>query len=365
MRDYYEILGVSRDAPQEEIKRAFYRLAHKYHPDKGGDAQKFKEANEAYQVLSSPEKRAQYDKFGRVFDGAGAGFEGFPGFEWQSSDFGSPFEFSFGGFDFNDIFADFFGRTSAKKKKNRYKGRDVEVNLEITLEEAAFGIKKDVSFKTYLTCEDCRGKGLASDSDLKNCPLCKGEGVVRESKRTIFGQFTQIIDCSKCRGRGKIPEKLCHVCGGDGRYYGLKNITIEVPWGIRDGETIRIKNEGETGILGEQAGDLHLRIIIKPHPVFESKGDDLFTTIYISFPETILGTKKEIKTLDKKKIVLKIPAGTQPGETFRIKGKGIKHFNAPGQGDLYVKVKIKIPKKVSPRIKELLEELQKETEEKE
>jgi len=369
MKDYYDILGVSRSASPEEIKKAFYKLAHKHHPDKGGNPEKFKEISEAYQALSNKEKRAQYDKFGRVFEGAGAGpQQGFPGFEWQSSNFQSPFGFS-GDIDLGDIFSDFFrGASSTRKRKSTYqnKGRDVEVNLEIDLEEAAFGARKNISFKTYLACDHCNGKGYEPNSKLKECSNCKGEGVIRELRRTFLGEFTQIIECPKCKGRGKIPEKPCKICGGDGRYHGNKEIKIDIPIGIRDGETIRIRREGEAGILGGISGDLYLRIIIKRHSIFERKGDDLHTTIYITFTEAVLGSKKEVEILflgDKKeKIFLSTPSGIESGEIFRVKGKGIKHFDAPGQGDLYVKVKIKTPKKVSSQARELLEKLQKEIE---
>ena len=375
--DYYEILGVSKQASQEEIKKAFYKLAHKHHPDKGGDAEKFKEINEAYQVLSNKEKRAQYDKFGRVFEGSGADFrEGFGGFDWsnvnwQGGDFGSSFGFSSGGFDINDILSDLFrGTAGMGARKTRYqsengkkRGKDIEVSLEISLEEAAFGVKKDLSFKTYLSCDHCQGKGYEPGSKLKECANCKGEGSVRQSRRTIFGQITQIIECPKCKGKGKIPEKPCKTCGGDGRYYGNKEIKVEIPIGIRDGETIRIKQQGGAGFLGGQSGDLYIRIIISPHAVFERQGDDLYTSLSISFSEATLGSTKEIKLLDKKNIILKIPSGTESGEIFRLKDKGIKHFNAVGQGDLYVKVKIKTPKKVSAKAKKLLEELSKELDE--
>jgi len=368
MKDYYDVLGVSRNASTEEIKKAFYKLAHKHHPDKGGSSDKFKEINEAYQVLSNKEKRAQYDKFGHVFDGAGAGSQqGFSGFEWQDGGFQSPFGFS-GNFDIGDIFSDFFNQTySSRKTKSTYqnKGRNIEVNLEIDLEEAAFGDRKDISFKTYLACEHCNGKGYEPNSKLKECSNCKGEGVIRELRRTFLGEFTQIIECPKCKGRGKMPERPCKTCGGDGRYYGNKEIKVDIPIGIRDGETIRIRKEGEAGMLDGLSGDLYIRIIIRRHSVFERKGDDLHTVLLITFIDAVLGTQKEVKILNplkdrEKTILLKIPSGTESGEIFRIKGKGVKHFDAPGQGDLYVKIKIKIPKKVSAEAKELLEKLQKQ-----
>ena len=374
MEDYYNVLGVSRDASPEEIKKAFYKLAHKHHPDKGGNAEEFKKINEAYHILSNKEKRAQYDKFGRVFEGSGADFsEGFSGFNWQGGDFDMPFGFSMNNVDLNDIISDLFrGATGASSRRTRSqssankKGRNIEVSLEISLEEAAFGSKQDISFKTYLVCEHCQGKGYEPGSKLKECTNCKGEGSIRQARRTIFGEITQIVECPKCKGKGKIPEKPCKVCGGDGRYYGDKKVKVEIPVGIRDGETIRIRQEGEAGMLGGPSGDLYIRIIIKPHAIFERQGDDLYTSLSISFPEAVLGDKKEIQLLNsiekqtEKTVLLKIPAGTESGEIFRLRGKGIKHFNSPGQGDLYVKVKIKTPKKVSAKAKELLEELKKE-----
>ncbi|MFA5360425.1 MAG: J domain-containing protein, partial [Candidatus Paceibacterota bacterium] len=218
----------------------------------------------------------------------------------------------------------------------------------------------DISFKTYLDCEHCQGKGYEPGSKLKECIDCKGEGSIRQARRTFLGEITQIVECPKCKGKGKVPEKPCKICGGDGRYYGNKEIKVDIPIGIRDGETIRIRQGGEAGILGGPSGDLYIRIIIKPHPIFERQGDDLYMTLPITFTEAALGAKKEIQLLDKKTIFLKIPAGTESGEIFRLRGKGIKHFNAIGQGDLYVKVKIKTPKKISTKAKELLEELEKE-----
>jgi len=365
MKDYYEILGVPKNASQDEIKKAFYKLAHQYHPDKGGNPEKFKEINEAYQVLSNPERRAQYDKFGRTFEGASAGAsQGFGGFDWSSFDFGTPFESDFFNFskdfDFSDIFGDFFGSRQTNTREASMEGKDLEVTQELTLEEAAFGAKKEVSFKTYVVCDHCKGKGYEPDSKLKTCPVCKGEGVVRESRRTILGAFTQITDCPKCKGRGRVPERPCHICGGDGRLYDKKTVLVEIPPGVRNNETIKIKSEGEAGIFGSKSGDLYLKIKILPHKIFERKEDDLFMVLNISFPEAALGAEKEIETLDKKKIIFKIPPGTDSGEIFRIKGKGIKHFNRLGAGDLFIKIKVSTPKNLSKKVKELLEELKKE-----
>lgn len=320
--------------------------------------------------MSDPEKRVQYDKFGTSFEGAAPGGQGFSGFNWQNINFddafGSPFS-NFGDnfgedFDFGDIFSEFFGGSARPKRKTstQNKGRDLEITTEITLEEAAFGTRKEISFKTYLVCDHCHGKGYEPNSEVRVCPQCKGEGVVREARRTMLGTFTQIIECPKCHGRGKIPEKPCQVCGGDGRYYATKTVMVDIPQGVRQGETIKIKGEGEAGILGAPNGDLYLKINLKPHPVFERKGDDLYLTLDISFPEAALGTEKEIKTLDKKTLILRIPPGTDSGEIFRLRGKGIKHFNTLGFGDLYITIKVTTPKNLSRRAKELLEELKKE-----
>lgn len=365
MGDYYDILGIPSNASQEEIKRAFHKLAYKYHPDRpGGDEKKFKEINEAYQTLSNPTTRAQYDRFGKSYFGTGpeVSWEGFPGFRWESSDV------NFSDFGFSDIFSEFFRGfgSQANKTKRRAtteeRGGKTEINLEIDLEKAAFGAKKEVSFRTYLRCEHCRGKGSEPNSNFKTCHRCNGEGVVRESQRTFFGEFTQIITCAACRGEGKIPEKLCKTCGGDGRIFSTKFINIDIPPGIRQGEIIRLRGEGEAGKFNAPSGDLFVKIKIKPHPQFERKEDDLFMNLYISFPEAIFGTKKEILLLDKKIIFLKIPPGTEAGEIFRIRHKGIKHFNASGSGDLYVRIKVKTPKKVSEKVKKILKELEKELE---
>jgi len=359
MKDYYEILGVPHNASQEEIKAAFNRLAFKYHPDRpGGDEKKFKEINEAFSVLSDPKSRAQYDA---AFSGIGAG-------NWQGFDF-SQFGFGrdFSDFDFGDIFSEIFGFGqnpfySQRKAKKSYeeRGRDQQLKLEISLEEAAFGAKKEISFRTYVKCEHCDGKGYEPNSSFKTCPRCRGEGVVRETRKTLWGEFTQIIDCPVCHGRGKIAEKLCKVCGGDGRLYQTKKIMVEIPAGIREGESLKIKGGGEAGYFGGPAGDLYLKIYIKPHHLYKRSGDDLYTTLNISFKEAVLGAVKKIKALDGSDLELKIPAGSESGTILRLKNRGIKHLNRSGTGDLYVTLKIKTPKKISKRAQELLEELDKE-----
>jgi len=358
MRDYYDILGISRDASQEDIKRAFNKLAFKYHPDRpGGDEKKFKEINEAYQVLFNPKTRARYDQFGASGVGAGAQWQGFPSdFQWQNANF------DFGDFGFGDIFSEMFGARTNRRSKKEYKekGRDLDVTLNISLEEAAYGVRKEISFRTHVKCEHCQGKGYEPHSGFKNCHRCNGEGVIRETKRTFFGEFAQIIDCPVCKGQGKIAEKPCRECNGESRIYTFRKLNVDIPAGIRDGESLRMRGEGEAGKTGGINGDLLIRIRIEPHHTFRREGDDLYCDLMINFSDAVLGSQKEISTLDKKKITLKIPMGIESGTILRVRGKGIKHFNQVGQGDLYVKVKIKTPQKVSKKAKELLEELDKE-----
>jgi len=364
-KDYYEILGVSKDASPEEIKRAFNKLAFKYHPDRPtGDEKKFKEINEAYQVLSNPVSRRQYDQFGAQFAGAaasGINWRDFTDFDWQTSPFGN---FDFSDFGFGDIFNQFFRQSrsskTSKKSATGRRGRDQEILLEINLEDAAFGAKKEINYRTYVKCQHCQGKGYEPNSGFKTCPRCGGEGVIRDVRRTFFGEFTQITDCRMCNGRGKIPEKNCKVCNGAGRLSENKKIILEIPVGIRDGEIIRLRGEGEAGEGGGLSGDLLARIRIKPHKYFRREGDDLYYDLNIKFTEAALGAEKELTLLDGKKVILKIPAGINSGTVLKLKNKGIKHFNQSGQGDLYVTVKVETPQKLSKHARQLLEQLDEE-----
>lgn len=358
MKDYYKILGVPPDASDDEIRKAYYRLAHKYHPDKGGDAEKFKEINEAYRVLSDKEKRAQYDKFGRVFE-EGGGKEG--GFEWfwgrPDFDFGIDFDFG----DFGEMVDEIFGfGNQRQKKKDIKRGSDIEVPIELTLEDVLKGKKEKILIDKFLTCSRCGGSGAEPGTKVKECFSCRGTGQVQQIKRTFFGTFTRYTICPECKGEGYIPEKVCNVCNGEGRIRGEEEIEIFIPPGVDTNQILKVERKGDVGKRGGSPGDLYLRIFIKKHPIFQRKGDDLYLEIPINFSQAVLGDEIEVPSLEGKKILLKIPAGTESGKIFRITGKGIPHFAGYGRGNLYVKVIIKTPKKLTKKQKELLEKLKEE-----
>jgi len=364
MKDYYKILGVPRDASEEEIKKAYRRLAHKYHPDKGGDEKKFKEINEAYQVLSDKEKRAQYDKFGRVFEGSeGFGGTGFD-FNWAWRNSGRGFEFDFdewGDMDFGEMIEEIFGfGSSRKKQKDLKRGRDIRIDIELSLPEVLKNQYKRILLRKKIVCSRCGGTGAEPGTRIKECFTCRGTGQVQQFKRTFFGTFTRYTTCPECGGEGVIPEVPCNVCKGEGRVEGEEEIKIFIPAGVDHHQVIKMEGKGEAGRRGGEPGDLYVRVLVKPHPLFKRKGDDLYLETHISLSQAILGGEKEIPTLDGKKIFLKIPSGTESGEIFRIRGKGIPHFSGFGKGDMYVKVVVKIPKKLSKRQKELLKKLREE-----
>lgn len=361
-KDYYQILGVSRDASPEEIKKAYYKLAHKYHPDKGGDEKKFKEINEAYQVLSDKEKRAQYDRFGRVFEGAEVGYE--PGFDFQWA-WGRPdidFEFDFG--DLSDVMEEMFGFGAPRRKKDLKRGRDIEVDIEISLEDTLKETEKTVNLYKYIICPRCQGTGAEPGTKIKECFSCRGTGQVQQIKKTFFGSFTRYTTCPECSGEGYRPEKPCNVCQGEGRIKGEENIKIWIPAGVDTNQVIKVEGKGEAGKKGGKSGDLYVRVFVKKHPIFERKGDDLYVEVPISFTQAVLGDEVEISTLEGKKILLKVPAGTESGKILRISGKGIPHFSGPrgypGRGNLYVELRVKIPKHLTKKQKELLEKLKEE-----
>lgn len=356
MKDYYKILGVSRDASQEEIKKAFHRLAHKYHPDKGGDAQKFKEINEAYQVLSNKEKRAQYDKFGTTFEQQG-------GFQGYGSPFGEGFSgFDFGNFDgsiFEDIFEDFFTGTPFSTKKREKRERDIAIDFYITLEDAFNGGEKEISLNKFVNCERCQGSGAETGTKKIKCPSCGGEGVVKEIHRTILGSFTRTSTCPQCYGKGEIPEQKCKICKGEGRKKEIEKILIKIPAGIAEGETIKIIGKGEAGGRKAKSGDLYIKFHIEEHPKFKRRGDDVYYETDIKFSEATLGTKKDIPTLAGE-VELKIPAGTQSGKLLKLKGMGMPHLNGRGKGDMYVRVNVKTPTRITRNQKKIIEKLKEE-----
>ena len=356
MKDYYKILGVSRDASPEEIKKAYYRLAHKYHPDKGGDEEKFKEINEAYQTLSDPEKRRQYDMYGRVFEGgAEPGFDfqwfwGKPGFGFEEFDFG----------DLGEMVEEMFGFGAPRKKRDLKRGKNIEVEIEIPLEATLKDFERKINLYKFIKCPRCEGTGAEPGSKIIECFSCRGTGYVQEIRKTFFGAFTRYTVCPECGGEGYRPEKPCNVCHGEGRIKGEEEVKIKIPAGVDSGQVIKIEGMGDAGRKGGKAGDLYVRVIVRPHPVFKRKGDDLYVEVPISFSQAALGDEVEIETLEAKKILFKVPAGVESGKILRISGKGIPHFSGYGRGNLYVKLIVKTPKKLTKKQKELLEKLKEE-----
>jgi len=348
-KDYYNILGVQKNASDEEVKKAYRKLAHKYHPDKAnGDESKFKEINEAYYVLGNEKRRSEYDRYGRVFSGAGTEQEGFGGFDF--SGFGADFS------NLGDIFGDFFG---GARQGGFYKqrGRDISIDLDLSFEESVFGAKRKLLLNKLGICEDCGGEGMAPGAALKPCSVCGGSGRVRETKRSIFGTFTTTQTCTTCKGKGKIPSKKCRKCGGEGVVKQQEEISILVPAGIYDGEAIKMSGKGEAK-SGGVAGDLYIKIHVKSHEVFKREGNNLTMELNIPLSDALLGDERKIDTLDGA-LKVKIPAGINYGDVLRVRGKGVA-FPEGGRGDLMVKVLVKIPKNLSRKSKKLIEELKKE-----
>ncbi len=361
-KDYYKILGVSKDASKNEIKKAFHRLAHKHHPHKGGDAKTFKEINEAYRVLSDDQKRAQYDRFGQTFEqGGGSPNEDVPNWFWSnfSQGEGSGINFDFGDVgseDLGDIFNEIFG-FGGRKSQNPNRGKDIRVDVQVSLKEVLTGANKEITLKKFNQCKRCQGTGAEPGSEVEECFACRGTGRVQRIKRSFLGSFTQWAVCPECGGEGKKPKNPCNVCKGEGRIKEEEKISFFVPAGVDDNQLIKIANKGEAGKRGAGQGDLYIRILVKEHPSFERRGDDLYTLSKIPFSKAVLGGKTEIISLDDKKIELKVPKSTPSGKVFKISGKGIPHFSGYGRGDLFVKIKVEIPEKLNKSQKELLGKL--------
>ncbi len=361
-KDYYQILGIAKNASQDEIKRAYRKLAHEFHPDKGGDAEKFKEVNEAYQVLSDPQKRTQYDKFGVNFERAqaGGGFSGFEGFRDFSSYAeafgGNNAEFDLG--DLGDVFSQVFGGGN-RGSRRRQRGQDIAVDVEIALEEAAQGVEKEFNLYKGIICPKCSGSGAEPGNQMKECSHCKGRGQIEETKSAGFFSFSQVRVCPECKGLGKKPEKFCAKCGGDGRIKDYKTISVKIPPGIEDGQAISLRGQGEAGIHGSAPGDLYVTVHVKPHKIFKRQGDDLYYDLEISFTQAALGDKIEAPTLFGP-VELKIPEGIESGTIIRLSDKGMPRLHDRGNGDILVRVKIKTPKKLSRSQKNLIEKLKEE-----
>ena len=360
-KDYYQILGVSRDASPEEIKKAFHILAHKHHPHKGGDEKKFKEINEAYQILSNKEKRTQYDRFGQVFEGE-PGFSTQGGFQWPWGNFGESGEggFDFGDLDLGEMLEEVFGFGGPRKRRNLRRGKDIEVDFEISLEDVLRGKEKVISLQKLISCSRCRGSGAEPGTPINECFSCRGKGEVQQIKRTFFGSFTRVVTCPECGGEGQRPQTPCNVCKGEGRVKGVQDIKIFIPAGVDTNQVIKIEGKGEAGRREGKTGDLYVRIFVKSHPIFKRKGDDLYISLPISFSQAALGEELEVPTLEGTKILLKVSPGVESGKILRISGKGIPHFSGYGKGNLYVELIIKTPKKLTKKQKELLEKLKEE-----
>ena len=350
-RDYYEVLGVKKDATAEEIKKAYRKLTKENHPDlHPGDKaceERFKEANEAYEILSDEEKRKKYDQYGHAaFDpNAGFGAGGFDGFD------------GFGGFGgFGDIFSDIFGGFGGSTRSNPNaprRGESVRATVNISFEEAAFGCKKEVTVAKVETCPDCKGTGCAPGTTPEICPDCKGTGSVTVNQRTPFGMMQSSTQCSKCRGTGKIIHQPCKTCRGMGAVRRQHKVEVNIPAGIDDGQTISKPGGGNAGTNGGPAGDLLVSVIVRPHARFERDGTSVLLDQEISYAQAVLGAEVEVPTLDGK-VKLTIPEGTQPGAVFRLRGKGIPYLRGSGRGDQFVTVSIKVPKNLTGSQKELL-----------
>lgn len=355
-RDYYEVLGLKKGASDDEIKKAFRKMAMKYHPDKNpGDKtaeEQFKEVNEAYSVLSDPDKKSKYDRFGHagVDPNAGFGGGGFGGFGGGSGGFDDIFDM------FGSMFGGGFGGGSASRKNGPMKGRDLQKAITIDFEEAAFGTKKEISINKYVQCPKCKGEGNAPGTEKKTCSNCGGTGQVHTVQRTPFGQFQSTGPCPDCGGKGTIIDTPCPDCGGTGKIRKNIKINVDIPAGVDNDSVIPIRGQGEPGENGGPSGDLYVVITVKPHKMFKRDRDNLYLDIPISFNQAALGDEITVPTLDGK-VSYKVPAGTQPGTVFRLKGKGMKNVRNGRMGDLYVKVVLEIPTKLNSKQKKAVEEM--------
>ena len=344
-RDYYEVLGLQKGASDNDIKKAFRKMAMKYHPDK--NPEKFKEINEAYAVLSDPEKKEKYDRFGHAgvdpnsgFGGGAGGFGGFGGFEDIFDMFGG----AFGGFG---------GGSRGRRNNGPRKGSDLQKAVTITFEEAAFGTKKEIRLNKYVKCKTCGGSGAAPGTSKKSCPKCGGTGEIRTAQRTPLGTFQSVSPCPDCNGTGEINETPCPDCGGSGKTRDNVTISVNIPAGVDNDSVIPIKGQGEPGVNGGPDGDLYIVINVEPHKIFERRGQDLWLEIPITFDQAALGDDIIVPTLEGK-VSYKVPSGTQPDTIFRLKGKGIKSVRGNRKGDLYVKVNLEVPTKLNSKQKKAI-----------
>ncbi|MDP3955744.1 MAG: molecular chaperone DnaJ [bacterium] len=352
-KNYYDVLGVERSASKDDIKKAFRKLAHKFHPDKSdGDESRFKEVNEAYQILSDDKKRAEYDSYGRVFGdmGGGAGQQGFGGFDFSNVDF------SQGGFgDFGDIFSEMFGGGRARSRR----GRDISIDVTLSFAEGVFGVERDILVNKVGTCESCAGTGAENGTSTKICTSCGGKGKLREARRTMLGTITTEHVCDTCQGNGSIPEHACKICEGLGVLKKNEEVHVHIPAGISDSEMIRLTSHGEAVPFGTP-GDLYIKVHVESHQYFRREGDNLIVDVPVKISDVLLGTSYSITSLEGNTIEIKIPVGVSHGEILRIKGNGVPTGTGNRRGDLLARITIATPQSVSKGVRKLAEELRKE-----
>ncbi len=368
-RDYYEVLGVTRSVSKDEIKKAYRKLAMKYHPDKNPDnseaEEHFKEVNEAYEVLSNEDKRRRYDQFGHAGVGSSASSQGgaYGAGAGDINDIFSAFSDMFGGnaragggspFGFEDVFG---GGARRSRSSAGIRGNDLKIRLKLSLEEISKGVEKTIKIKKQIPCEVCQGTG-SKTGELETCPTCQGAGEVRQASKTMFGQFVNITACPTCGGEGKVVKERCTSCHGEGIKQGETTVKVNIPAGVEEGNYLTLRGQGNAGPRGGGNGDLIVVIEEIPHKLFVRRGDDVIYNLPVSYPDMILGTKVEVPTLDGR-LKLTIPQGTQPNTMLRINGKGIGHLKSPGRGDHLVRVNVYVPKDLSHRDKELLKEMKK------
>ena len=345
-RDYYEVLGVSRSASDEELKKAFRRLAKQYHPDankeQGAEA-RFIEINEAYETLSDPQKRAIYDRYGHAGLNGSSGAAGFGDFAGFSS--------------INDLFETFFaGATGTQRRTGTQRGADLRYDLTISFEEAVFGCQKEIELPRWEACSNCKGSGAQPGTSTTRCSSCQGTGEIRRVQQSIFGQFVNVTMCERCRGEGKVITTPCEKCRGQGRVRNNRRVVVNIPAGVDDGINVRVTGEGEVSSRGGTPGNLYVILTVKSHPFFKRQGNDILYELPISFSQAALGDEVEIPTVDGKSTMLKIPAGTQSNRSFRLKGMGVPVVHSSARGDEHVIVKVVTPTNLSPEQKRLLEE---------